>query len=509
MYAEDLQQLSLFMKYLVPKLFGHVSALTDAIHAELMEKTKLRGILNEGAARELDVVYAKVIDELGLPSGSRNLFRSQSSQIDWSIEREKRVSDIDLISGLLRWVMQESPQDYWTRSASVARVAACLKASGYAIGQTVVWDGVGERPRAPGSRNLILVVGGSWQTDSLADENFQPPSSVLTLYYQPQSIGSLFNTALYNLFDTIPEVYQTDFEDINEDIKRRLELSEAFVKAAQPSEEPNTYEDYIVSANFQWTNLGSESRCSAIARRLAAIYFPSMAEFVAPCYMRIASATNVKKVSQNIKSRGRIDSFPEQLARFRAVTAMIIISIAGRLAPETFAAVRHATVLDLSLDTWIAHLSKIINDAFSSSLSLSAAVRILAAVHTGHGPGSSPEEEDHDLLVGWRQGVFAIMPSLVMHMNMNQKAFGLECIEMFWANVKVREAGSIRSAQTRFIPIDVHTKGDDAQLLKGLCNASRSHGLALPSIACLTYLSILVLVRHCTTPNQIFASLDV
>ena len=56
--------MSLFMKYLVPKLFGHVSALTDAIHAELMDKTKLRGILNEGAARELDVVY--VIDELGL-----------------------------------------------------------------------------------------------------------------------------------------------------------------------------------------------------------------------------------------------------------------------------------------------------------------------------------------------------------------------------------------------------------------------------------------------------------
>ena len=126
-----------------------------------------------------------------------------------------------------------------------------------------------------------------------------------------------------------------------------------------------------------------------------------MAEFVAPCYMRIASATNVKIISQNIKSRGGIDSFPEQLTRFRAVTAMIIISIAGRLAPETFAAVRHATVLDLSLDTWIARLSKIINDAFSSSLSLSAAVRILAAVHTGHSPGS-PEEEDHDLLVGGR-----------------------------------------------------------------------------------------------------------
>ena len=83
--------------------------------------------------------------------------------------------------------------------------------------------------------------------DSLADENFQPPSSVLTLYSQLQSIGGLCNIALYNLSDTTP------------DIKRRLELSEAFVGAAQPSEEPNTYEDYTVSANFQWINLGFES----------------------------------------------------------------------------------------------------------------------------------------------------------------------------------------------------------------------------------------------------------
>src|SRR6202034_4907103 len=105
---------------------------------------------NEGASRGLTKRFTDAVSKLNLPTGDRQWLR---------IKEDSRANafppEFNMVGGLLRWIGQgdEGSRIYFTRSSLVARVAACLKAAGYMIGNIHAWNGVGDSPRPSHSRS--------------------------------------------------------------------------------------------------------------------------------------------------------------------------------------------------------------------------------------------------------------------------------------------------------------------------------------------------------------------
>ncbi|KAI4143080.1 MAG: hypothetical protein L6R39_004712 [Caloplaca ligustica] len=343
------------------------------------------------------------------------------------------LGEISMIGGLLRFITQEESSHYFTRSSAVACVAACLKSVGHNIGDIHTWDGQGVPPTAMNPRSLTLVLGGSSDTDPLMEDFQQLPNTTLIIPYQYKTVGSMLMSALRCRLDILVETLQEDFEHVYEYVETNIGVD--FVQRKGMSRP---------AAEFSWE--GRSAKACPIAKRLAAIHFPICAELVAPCYARIANEHYLDRTRPNVRC-GVIPGRPE-LARFRAITAAVAISIASRLAPASFKNVAHATVMELDHEHWVSKICTVLDNHMDtgSGLPLHMAVLILAAVHAAHAPIDT--EKTNDRITGWRNGVYGIVPDILLHMTIGSPRMHLVCIDYFWANVQVRKDGSIRSAQT-------------------------------------------------------------
>ena len=418
----------LFCRFFLPYFFGKSNPLADSLHSQLVEKSCLTQIINEGASRGYNDLFIRTLNELELPVANQG-WKSHKLAMQ---AYDGQIGEVNMIGGLLRFLTQDESSHYSTKSSAVACVAICLKAVGHNVGSIHTWDGQGKPPNAMNPRSLTLVLGGSSITDPLMEEEIQIPNTTLILHYQYQTVGSMLMSAMQCKLDILVETLQQDFEHVFEYVETNVQAD--FVMRKNMT---------TAAAEFSWRH--SSRKVSSIAKRLATIHFPICAELVAPCYERIASEHYFTMIRPKV--RGRIKSGRPELARFRAITAAIAISIAGRLAPFNFKNVFHSTVMELDDGFRLTEVCTVLDNHMDtgSRLPMGTAIAILAAVHAAHEDGF---ERHKDRIIGWRNGIYGIVPDLLLKMTIDSPRIHLVCIDYFWANVKVREDGSIHSSRT-------------------------------------------------------------
>ena len=431
--------IELFMKFLGPALFEE-GLMRDQIHGQLVEN--LDKIINEGAARGLPQRFVTEIESLGVPTGDRKKLRHLILADDGS--------EIGLVGGLLVWIACRDREAYLTRSSLVTRVATLLRAVGYNIGDVRTWDGEGEQPM--GDKELVLVLGGHMETDKLRLSDDELPNDQQIHHYRLNTVGALFCTTLETQSGLIPEVLQSRFEEVYQYIQEHLSFvwKSGYVKGSHAANMGQ------VQACPVWKKSKIASTPSAL--RLAAFHFPIAAEWLAPCYEKIAGSKDwIIILDQKQRSSiGWETGFPPALINFRIISASILISVASRLAPEDFESLRHSINIALDTPDWIASMSSIIDNGVhpghesqpsSLGFPLWKAVQILAVVHAASSPDWVDQEADVDVrrIIGWRTGVYAVLPSLLFEMAPTEKAIGIRCLDQFWANAVVRSQGAIHT----------------------------------------------------------------
>ena len=419
----------LFCQFLMPYLFGESSSMTYALQSQIIEKSNLQKIVNEGASRGLPNMFLDAIRERELPEANHGWRYTTSSRSD--PDYGGLGGEADMIAGLLQWMIKDGEQEYRTRSGCVARVAACLKAVGYNISNIQTWDGYGPPPRCNGPKNLTLVLGGSSETDPLMQE-LQQSDITRILHYDFKTSGAMLLNALGDAPDLHPAVIQEDFEWVFDHIEEQLSMK--FVK-----------DDINTVARYQWKLVDKPPK--PVAMSLASIHFSECAEFVAPCYDRIANEHYLNRVRGKSKAHIRSKAKHKELARFRAITASIVISIVSRLAPTSFKTVHHATILDISDSHWLSMMCNIMDGVGDSTIKLHEAVVTLAIVHAAYYPPVDKDIKDlNHNIVAWRNGIYGIVPALLLNMSVLKEVLPFVCIDYFWANVSVLEDGSVISA---------------------------------------------------------------
>jgi hypothetical protein len=462
----------LFMDHLAPSLFKANEA-TEALYLQL--KDNHAKILNEGAARGLTATFAAAIDRLNLPSWNGYQGPSEPKTGDGYV-----FTDINYVIGLLRWLVQEKRDTYFTRSSVVARAAACLKEVGYFIGQIQVWDGSGDSPRRQGSNAIVLVIGGSSETDPLVSP-YDAGMGEFVYHYHFNTAGAMFSNALRNQSDIPPEAFQTFFEQTYSYIESHLNLrwnvttAEDYDRYYGPYGSSRIHNRGIrsIRAKAEWTRQGIKS--SSISTRLASLHFSLSAELIAPCYERLSNPESLRLILDKKYAYIAVQDqeVPRDLVIFRVITASIAISIAARLAENNFKVTQHSICLDLVGGSWLETICSLLDESFSARLSLNDAVFVLAAVHAGCSDALAEHQDVKDELVGWRNGVYAIVPSVILEMGVIPQAIGLRCYEGFWANAIVRKTGAIVSGPNRMLYLDnsiVHRTEADTSSLQSLAD---------------------------------------
>ncbi len=79
-------------------------------------------------------------------------------------------TDSNYVVGFLKWLILQKKETYFTRCNVVAQIPACLREVGYLIGPIQAWDGTGTVSQSHGSDGIVLVTGGSRETDPFIDE---------------------------------------------------------------------------------------------------------------------------------------------------------------------------------------------------------------------------------------------------------------------------------------------------------------------------------------------------
>ena len=339
-----------------------------------------------------------------------------------------------MVGGLLKWIVSSDTSTYTTRSALVARMAACLKCIGYSIGKIRTWDGSEDLPSNLDRNAFVVVLGGSSPTDRLMLDAEDFPSDDRTFHYQFNSVGAMILNALGNQSTIFPEVLQGHFEYVHRCIEAagRFEYEESSDVTA------------LVEARFRQAPLSTQS--TPLERRFAAMYLPLSAELIAPCYRAIATEDNLRRLRDHDALHGGFQKVPEDVCLFRAITAAIVISIVSRLAPDGFKETQHAISLTLTHSGWLDEMCKPLDQAFVSGLKYNQIVSVLAIIHSARDPEKA--FETNKSIVAWRSGIYSVVPSLLLSMNASPSAVTPQCTDVYWANVKVREDGSIYSAPT-------------------------------------------------------------
>ena len=428
---------NLFRRFLMPYLFGEETLLLDTLQSQLLEESTLQKIINEGSSRGLNDMFLETAASSGVPPTGQ----TWRDKTPFENGNNPLLGEVKLIAGFLKWLASGAGLEYRTRSALVARIAMYLKAVVYSIGSIHIWTGHGEPPSPIGARCLLLVLGGSSETDTCMPdpEDVQTLTSQPKLHYQFSTIGALLLSAMGTVVDIAPETLQEDFQHIFAYIQEHLEI---------------TYfaEDGSIYATYKWRK--STWSATPTATRLASLYFPESAEVVAPCFDRIASETYLNLVrKRQVNQELRQDS--KELGRLRATNASVVISIISRFAPDTFASTRHATDLDLFDQGWLSEMCEFLDRVKNPSLP--EVVYMLAGIHVG------PLERTAEKLglgfeklssrgykgsktVAWRDGIYSVVPSFLLQQDLRADNIRFVCLDQFWANVRTRDDGSITSS---------------------------------------------------------------
>ena len=329
----------MFTLHLVPSIFSAPAELLDALQVQLSDKTALRKILNEGASRGLVSLFIQAVSSSNLPPGNTRQMEEECH----SGSRSFDMNEVCLVGGLVKWIGEKSTTAYFTRSGLVARTAVYLRTVGYMIGQIKTWEGEGNAPDGLGPNAVILVLGGSYPTDhhAIADGGFNTLRPLdLVHHYTSKTVGSLLLNALSNLIDVSPERLQGDFDFIWRYLSANMKA-----KWSMTQDHPGL----CVGCSWQ-----GAPQSSPFEKSIAAVYFPNARDLVAPYYSRIASESLLKEVRDESILNEEADgghTISTGIARFRAITACIVLGLLGRLAPDTFTDVQHQTLLQLTTPT--------------------------------------------------------------------------------------------------------------------------------------------------------------
>lgn len=432
----------LYMKCLATKLFEQ-SLMRDQIHGQLVEH--LERVLNEGAARGLQQRFTTAIENKRIPTGNGKKLRQLVDADDGS--------EFGLVGGLLSWIASRNREPYLTRSSLVARVATCLKEIGYNIGHIRTWGGEGTRPKD--DKAVVLVLGGTVDTDERRISDDELPNDIQIYHYRISTVGALFCTALSKQSNVRPESLQARFMSVHEYITDHLQ----FVWRSGYTNKTVGSNTGQINACPVWKKYEGKSLTST-AFRIAASLFPTASEWLAPCYVPISDEDHLAAIT-NPEERSAI-GWKQQLSPaiidFRIITASIIMSVASRLAPEGFDSMRHAIGLDLDTPDWLTSISSSLDKhlyqapshhspAVSSGVPFWKAVQIVAVIHAAIGGGQVDQDADVDIrrIIGWRSGVYSVIPSIILEMAPTERAIGIRCLDKFWANAIVRSQGSIHT----------------------------------------------------------------
>lgn len=191
--------------------------------------------------------------------------------------------------------------------------------------------------------------------------------------------------------------------------------------------------------------------------RLASIYFPLLADEVAPCYERIATSTVLASVKNREErdASGPENGLTQAIVRFREYTAAILISLIASLSRDDFRNFKHSTSLDLSHAGDLEEGCRFVDRSFSSSVKFDEAVQLLATIHAAQDFEFKESGTSH--IVGWRRGIYCVIPNILLNMKPTEESITLACHDVFYANIRVHEDGSIKSAVSKnVIPDTIH-----------------------------------------------------
>ena len=263
------------MDYLYPILFPDTRELKEHIHDQLTEC--LSRILNEGAARGYTERFVSCVEKVGISVGEGDRFDGVGGS-----------DDIGLIIGLLRWTTARCKGTYFTRSSRVFRVAACLAEVGFSFGPFDTWNGNGTAPRPDRSCRLVLVCGGTSETDPTAVE---PEGSdivddfVKVHHYRTKTVGAMICNAFNDNSNLRPEPYQSTFDRVYQHLEHNLDFTWAANPLAQGGNkvrQGSTRQLSHISPKARWQPVLQKP--SSVNVRLASLRFRRSAELLAPCY---------------------------------------------------------------------------------------------------------------------------------------------------------------------------------------------------------------------------------
>ncbi|KAF2841538.1 hypothetical protein M501DRAFT_1014336 [Patellaria atrata CBS 101060] len=134
-----------------------------------------------------------------------------------------------------------------------------------------------------------------------------------------------------------------------------------------------------------------------------------------------------------------------EIVKFRATTACVIIALISYLAPDTFTTVLHHISLQLFDERWIDSLCTEVDRSASSRVSIDSAVLQLAAIREGYDFNDTKITDNSVPTIGYRNGAFSILPTLLLKMEPTAESLGLSCTGRFLANLILSLNGKIQA----------------------------------------------------------------
>ncbi|KFY90116.1 hypothetical protein V498_06166 [Pseudogymnoascus sp. VKM F-4517 (FW-2822)] len=425
----------LFTEYIAPLLFDGAPELVGALQSLLRENTTMHQLTNEGATLGLPAVFIEVSQRLGFSTGDQNWLNRKLNVDDEYV----RPTEWHLVIGLLRWLGSGMKAPYLTRSGLVARVAGYLQAVGYGIGSILTWQGIPPRPRIASLRTVVLVLGGSEETDTLMGDLSERIFIDRAMHYTYDTVGAMMYQSLFPYSNSSPEELQSDFDGIYVSIQSRLR-TQYHLQSVEPGG------SLCIACHWE----PSSSTASPIATKLAEIYFQELADEVAPCYEKIATSAILESVKDREKREAGSPEteLAQDIVRFRGYTAAILISLIASLSRDDFRNFKHTTALDLSDDLDLRHGCRFVDRSFSQFVKFNEAVLLLATIHAAQDFDFSDLGQTN--IVGWRKGIYSVLPNLLLDMKPTAESITLACHDVFYANIRVHDDGSIRSDRTGY-----------------------------------------------------------
>jgi len=439
---EENLAVQLFMRCLAPCLFSEIEKtpeLKDAIQTQLFDNLSV--IINEGATRGLTERFERATSQL--PPGDSEFLKKRNqvtSNTDVNGELAPLPCEADFAAGLLVWAGKVTIRDisrpYFTRSGLAARMAACLKEVGYPLESVSIWNGLGEKPI--NNHQVVLVTGGTSTTDEFQYSPGEFAEPDVPFYYQKPTIGAMLVESLHYVASTAPETIQTFFVQIRSRLKKSVTCRWSIHRKQDSIVQ-------VLGAAFTFSSTIQPAFERPHSLRLATFYFPRSARLLARYYDDIESEPMVKCVEDHLDAILGYDPLPEMLIQFRTITACIILSLTELLVGPEFSSRRHCTCLNLSSSAWLEHMSHALDTGIQSCIPLWKASILVASVHAGADPQAVQNEKSMASVIGFRHGIFCVVPRILTNMKPTEECLGVACLDKFIGNIPVHSDGWIRS----------------------------------------------------------------